>query len=78
MSKSCCGVKEIASAYTALLLNENSELAQARLLVCYGDDTHERCEFNRRGFCQGCPTTVKCWVKAKVRGKDQICPKTKW
>lgn len=68
----CCGVKAIASAYTSLLLNENSELAQGRLVICNG------CEFQRRGFCQACPTTVKCWVKAKVRGKDQLCPKAKW
>lgn len=72
MARSCCGVKAIASAYTSLLLNENSELAQSRLAVC------SSCEFSRRGFCQACPTTVKCWVKAKVRGIDQVCPKAKW
>lgn len=79
MGRSCCGPRAIASAYTSLLLNENSELSQVRLLICYGDGTHERCEFNRRGFCQGCPTKViKCYIKAKVRGIDQVCPKEKW
>lgn len=69
---SCCGPKKIAGAYLALLFDANSEIAKERLAICTG------CEFNRRGFCQACPTTLKCWVKAKVRGKDQVCAKTKW
>lgn len=72
MAKSCCGPRAIANAYTALLLDNNSKLAKERLEICNG------CEFKRRGFCQACPTTVKCWVKAKVRGIDQVCPKAKW
>lgn len=68
MACSGCGIKRIAKAYVALLLNKNSELALSRLAVCTG------CEKNNSNFCMIC----KCWVVAKVRGADQVCPLNKW
>lgn len=67
-----CGFNAIVNAYTALLMDENNALAVERIDLC------NVCEFNRNGFCMKCPSMVKCWVKAKVRGKEQICPVGKW
>jgi hypothetical protein len=71
---SCCikRVKNIASGWAQLLLIKPHKIAKVRLIVC------RNCKSNRWGgrrmWCKECG----CYIPAKVRVKDEVCPLKKW
>ena len=74
----CCGKNivqkgvNIAKGFTALAVGIKYEFTDARVRAC------QQCEENywlgRKLFCGEC----KCFVPAKARVKDELCPLDKW
>ena len=75
---SCCGKNKIqkavniAKGFTALATGKKYEFTDSRIRVC------QQCEDNywlgKRLFCSKC----KCYIPAKARVKDELCPLDKW
>lgn len=64
----CSAPKKLIKGVGAILFGINKTLAKPRLEIC------SNCPFNTLGFCEQCG----CYIRAKVRLKEESCPIEKW
>lgn len=72
----CCGnIKNILEGLGKLALRMSEKLSAKRMAIC------TPCEFRRGARCPECKTDLikkGCFLSAKTRVVEEVCPKGKW